>query len=188
MARVSRILSSVEKGTTINPAFEIDLRPWRADDIGLMQRLLGDPAMTVYLGGPETPQQLQTRLDRYLSLGPAAGRMFVITVGPDRVPAGSVGFWPHAVAGEPALETGWSVLLEFQGHGVGTMATARCLRIAAATGGYRTIHAYPAVDNAASNAVCRKLGFELLGQMDYEYPKGSWMTCNDWSLELATLR
>ena len=64
------------------------------------------------------------------------------------------------------------------------MAPEQCIDLAAAEGGYDTIHAYPSIDNAASNALCRRLGFELLGQERFEYPKGHWMTCNDWSLDL----
>jgi RimJ/RimL family protein N-acetyltransferase len=44
--------------------------------------------------------------------------------------------------------------------------------------------AYPGVDNAASNAICRKLGFTLLGAEDFEYPPGHLMRCNDWRLDL----
>ena len=50
--------------------------------------------------------------------------------------------------------------------------------------GWIWFHAYPSVDNGPSNAICRKLGFELLGAEEFEYPKGHWMRCNDWSLEL----
>jgi hypothetical protein len=39
-------------------------------------------------------------------------------------------------------------------------------------------------ENEASNALCRKAGFTLIEQRDFEYPKGHWMTCNDWVLEL----
>jgi RimJ/RimL family protein N-acetyltransferase len=49
---------------------------------------------------------------------------------------------------------------------------------------HASIHAYPNVDNAPSNAICRKAGFTLLGPAEFEYPKGHWMTCNDWALEL----
>jgi RimJ/RimL family protein N-acetyltransferase len=41
-----------------------------------------------------------------------------------------------------------------------------------------------AVDNAPSNAVCRKLGFTLLGPREFEYPPGRPMRCNDSRLEL----
>jgi RimJ/RimL family protein N-acetyltransferase len=45
------------------------------------------------------------------------------------------------------------------------------------------LYAYPSVDNAPSNAVCRKLGFTHLGVTDYEYPKGNVLRCNDWRLD-----
>jgi RimJ/RimL family protein N-acetyltransferase len=49
---------------------------------------------------------------------------------------------------------------------------------------HQHLHAYPAVDHPASNAVCRKAGFTLLGETDFEYPPGNIMRCNDWQLEL----
>lgn len=167
---------------------DIDLRPWTEHDLGLMTRLLGDPAMTAHLGGPESPEKLRSRLDRYLAMAPADGRTFVVTLGPERQDVGSVVYWAHPIRDEPALEIGWSVLPEFQGRGIATRATARCLEIAAAETDVRTIHAFPAVDNAASNAVCRKLGFEIVDTSDFEYPVGHWMTCHDWAFELDRLR
>jgi hypothetical protein len=35
--------------------------------------------------------------------------------------------------------------------------------------------------------VCRKAGFELLGEADFEYPAGHPLRCNDWRLDLRTL-
>ncbi|WP_440086780.1 hypothetical protein [Streptosporangium sp. LJ11] len=49
---------------------------------------------------------------------------------------------------------------------------------------HRYLHAYPSVDHPASNAICRKLGFFLLGERDFEYPPGTTMRCNDWRLDL----
>jgi RimJ/RimL family protein N-acetyltransferase len=46
------------------------------------------------------------------------------------------------------------------------------------------LHAFPSVDNAPSNAICRKLGFTLLGECELEYPPGRVMRCSDWRLEL----
>jgi hypothetical protein len=43
---------------------------------------------------------------------------------------------------------------------------------------------FPSVVNAPSNAICRKLGFTLLGEHEFEYPKGNFMQCNDWRLDL----
>ena len=48
------------------------------------------------------------------------------------------------------------------------------------------MHAYPSVENAPSNAICRKLGFTLLEAHDFEWPpdSGSFMRCNDWRFDL----
>jgi hypothetical protein len=48
------------------------------------------------------------------------------------------------------------------------------------------MHAFPNVDNAPSNSICRKLGFELLEACEFEFPKGHFMSCNDWRLDLRT--
>jgi hypothetical protein len=48
-----------------------------------------------------------------------------------------------------------------------------------------SMHAFPSVDNGPSNAICKKLGFILLGEEDFEYPKGSFMRSNDWRLDLS---
>jgi RimJ/RimL family protein N-acetyltransferase len=47
------------------------------------------------------------------------------------------------------------------------------------------VQAFPSGDNAPSNAICRKLGFTLVGSCEFEYPKGSAMQCNDWRLDLS---
>ncbi|PAM97988.1 GNAT family N-acetyltransferase, partial [Streptomyces sp. Alain-F2R5] len=60
-------------------------------------------------------------------------------------------------------------------------ATARAAR---AAGPHRYLHAFPSVGHAASNAVCRRAGFTLLGQADFEYPKGHWIRSNDWRVDL----
>jgi hypothetical protein len=58
------------------------------------------------------------------------------------------------------------------------------LEMVRAAGERRFVHAFPAVDNGPSNAICRKLGFTLLEAMEFEYPKGHLMRCNDWQLDL----
>ena len=51
---------------------------------------------------------------------------------------------------------------------------------------HRFMHAFPSVENTASNAICRKLGFSLIEVCQFEYPHGSgnFMQCNDWRLDL----
>jgi RimJ/RimL family protein N-acetyltransferase len=167
---------------------EVTLRAWTDGDLPLLRGLLGDPAMMTYLGGPESEEKLLARHQRYLDIdGTGTGRVFVITFGPERIAAGWIGYWEVTEYGEPAWETGWSVLPEFQGRGLATRGAALAMEIAAAEGKHRFIYAFPAVDNGPSNAVCRKLGFEQLGTDSFQYPPGSglWMECAIWRRDLA---
>jgi RimJ/RimL family protein N-acetyltransferase len=164
---------------------DVDIRPWSDDDLPLLERLRGDPAMNVYLGGPEPLEKIRQRHKRYRRSGHSGTiRMFVILVGPGRVAAGSVGYWEKEWRGQHVWETGWSVLPEFQGQGVATRAAAAVVERARAAGKYRFIHAFPSVDNSASNAICRKVGFTLQEEVDFEFPPGHFMRCNDWRLDL----
>ena len=102
--------------------------------------------------------------------------------------AGLIGYWEHTEehpgGDETVWETGWAILPEFQGHGLATAAVQAVAKVASTAGSHRTLHAYPGVANASSNALCRKAGFTLLGDRDFEYPKGHWMTSNDWRVDL----
>ena len=49
----------------------------------------------------------------------------------------------------------------------------------------RYLHAFPPPANGASNAICRKLGFTLLGEVEFEFPPGNFAASNDWRLDLT---
>jgi RimJ/RimL family protein N-acetyltransferase len=161
----------------------VRLEPWGEDDLPLLRRLLGDPAMTEHLGGPESEEKLVERQARYEQLGGPGGAMFKL-VDETGEAVGSVGYWEKDWRGGTVYETGWSVLPEHQGRGLAVAGTRLVIDEARAQHRHRYLHAFPSVENAASNAICRKLGFELLGAEEFEYPKGSWMRCNDWRLDL----
>jgi len=150
----------------------------------LLERTVGDPEMTRYLGGPEPPAKIHERHARYLGMDdPDGGRMLVILAGDQ--PAGTHGYWKRDEDGKAVWETGWFVLPEFQGQGVATRATQLMADMAWADAPDRPIHAYPSIENAASNAVCSKAGFRLIGSFDFEYPpgQGHMLRCNDWVLD-----
>jgi RimJ/RimL family protein N-acetyltransferase len=166
------------------------LRDWEEGDLPLLQASMGDPAMTRYLGGPESPDKIAARHLRYVALaGTGTGHMFVILLGTDQERVGSVGFWDRELDGEAIYEIGWSVLPAHQGRGLASRATALALERARSEGRHRYVHAFPSVENAASNGICRRVGFTLLGDREFEYPPGHLMHCNDWRFDLlaATL-
>ncbi|MFF3908079.1 GNAT family N-acetyltransferase [Streptomyces sp. NPDC001848] len=163
-------------------ARQVRLELWAEGDFGLLRRI-NSPEMTEHLGGPETEEQLVARHRRYLAL--EAGRMYRITSADSGETVGSIGFWERPWRDTTVWETGWAVLPEFQGRGLAAGAARAVVEAARATGVHRYLHAFPGVDHPASNAVCRKAGFELLGQVDFEYPKGHWSSSNDWRIDLA---
>ena len=160
----------------------VSIRPWGEGDLPLLRRLLGDPAMTEHLGGPETEGQLLSRHQRYCAIaaGGGPGHVFVITAGPDAIDAGSVLYWEATSNDTPIWEIGWSVLPEFQGRGIAARGTELALEHAAAQRRHRWMHAFPDLANTASNRLCERLGFEIVEVVEFEYPKGTWRKGNNW--------
>jgi RimJ/RimL family protein N-acetyltransferase len=166
---------------------EFRIAPWGPDDEPLLQRLLGDPAMMEHLGGPESPEKIAERHEKYVHLPETGtGEMFKIVEAATGEGVGSVGYWDRDEKEGQVYETGWSVLEEFQGRGIATIATAQLIELLRTARKRRYLYAYPSVENGASNAICRKLGFEVVGVTEYEYPvdSGNILRCNDWRLEL----
>jgi RimJ/RimL family protein N-acetyltransferase len=164
---------------------DVDIRPWSEGDFSLLERLMGDPAMTTHIGGPETPAKIRERHERYCQIGgTGTGRVFVIVLGEERLAAGWIGYWEKEWQGQHIWEAGWSVLPEFQGQGLATRAAVAVIELVRAEKKHRYLHAFPTPDNAPSNAICRKAGFTLLGEAEFEYPPGNFDASNDWCLDL----
>ncbi|MFC9821133.1 GNAT family N-acetyltransferase [Streptomyces erythrochromogenes] len=158
------------------------LEPWSDRDFWLLERT-NEPVMTEHLGGPESDEGLRDRQRRYEALSarePAAGRMFRVVLEASGDSAGSIGFWERQWRGEPVYEAGWGILPEFQGRGLAVAALAELLSYVRAHGSRDRVHAFPGTDHPASNAVCRRAGFECLGEVDFEYPPGVPHPSLDW--------
>ena len=163
----------------------VRIEPWGPDDLPLVEKVMGDPRMTEHLGGPESPEKLAERQERYAAIGGTGkGRMFKIVDIATGEGVGSAGYWERDEGGVAVWETGWSVIPEFQGRGIAAAAMRLVIERARAEGRHRWMDAYPAVDNAPSNALCRKLGFELLRECDFEFPPGNPIHGNHWRLDL----
>ena len=157
----------------------VHIAPWSAEDHALLTALNGDEAQMAHVGGAETAEKIAERQARY----ERDGGQFAIVVDGER--GGWVGFWEREWRGEPVYEIGWSVLPAFQGRGAAKAGTLLALDAARAAGGPRAVHAFPGVENAASNAVCRSAGFALVqAGLEFEYPPGTKMVVNDWRAAL----
>ncbi|MEV6989902.1 GNAT family protein [Streptomyces sp. NPDC093228] len=160
----------------------VRLEPWAEGDFWLLRRT-NSAEMTEHLGGPETEEQLEVRHRRYLT--PGAGRMYRVVLAQTGETVGSTGFWERTWRDTTVWETGWGVLPEFRGRGLAARAAREIVEAARDSGTHRYLHAFPDVGNDASNAVCRRVGFDLLGPVAVEYPKGHWITSNDWRIDLG---
>ena len=79
---------------------------------------------------------------------------------------------------------GWFVIPEYQGRGVASAATSLAIDRMRAERKHESVHAFPSIENDASNALCKKLGFTFVKEVDFEYPPGHYMRANDWRLDL----
>jgi RimJ/RimL family protein N-acetyltransferase len=164
------------------------LRPWTEGDRNVLT-LSNRPEMMEHLGGPETEQKLDERHQRYVRVeADGIGHMFVITTAEHPEGVGGIGYWNTDHDGEPELEAGWNVHLEFQGRGYAVAAVRQVLAHAAANSDRRILRAVPFESNAASNAVCERAGFTFVRTFDDEYPPGNPCVANEWMFDLATLR
>ena len=159
----------------------IRIEPWGKPDLPLLQKCLADPVMMEHLGGPESMEKIAERQARYEKPG---SRQFKIVDEATGEGAGWVGYWEREWQDNDVYEIGWAVIPSFQGRGVASSATSQAIAIARSEEKRRFLHAYPSVDNGPSNGICKKLGFTLLGAHEFEFPKGSWMRCNDWRFDL----
>ena len=167
----------------MKPLPAVELKPYSESDLPFLRRN-NAPEMTEFLGGPETEAKLLERHQRYVNLKAGTAYMFVIWL--DGQAVGSIGYWEKEWNGDKVWEAGWGVLPEYQGRGIALAAIKAAVEKARIEHKYRFMHAYPKIENLASNALCRNAGFELMGECDFEYPKGVPIRCNDWRLELFT--
>ncbi|WP_371772563.1 GNAT family N-acetyltransferase [Streptomyces sp. NBC_01438] len=164
----------------------VRIEPWSDSDLELLRRA-NAPELMGHLGGPESEEQLVGRHARYVALSAdrtGRGRMFRIALTGEDEAVGTIGFWERSWRDQEVYETGWAVLAGFQGRGIASAATAAVAGQARAERKHRYLHAYPSVANGASNGVCRKAGFSLLGECEIEYPPGHPLLTNDWRLDL----
>jgi RimJ/RimL family protein N-acetyltransferase len=163
----------------------MELRNLTTDDLWLYEAIHCDPAMMAELGGPLRPEGLWQKLQQDVA-DVEAGTVWVLVIVPDDdagTAAGTVSVWDHDWRGETISEIGWMVLPKFQGRGLGSRAVQMVLDRARSTERWDALHAFPAVPNAASNAMCRKLGFSLIEEIDYDY-QGRALRCKHWRLDL----
>jgi RimJ/RimL family protein N-acetyltransferase len=177
---LGRCLGDARRGA--NPRLgRIELVAYTDADLALTEALELDPEVMRELGGPVARTELARVHRRRLN----EPWYFKIVPEPPGPAAGAIGIWEAEHHGTQIHETGWMVLPEFQGRGIASAALALLIDRARAEPKIGEIHAFPAVTNTSSNALCRKFGFSLLDEAEFEF-RGRPLRCNHWALELTT--
>ncbi len=160
------------------------LRNVRADDVDAYIRMRCDPVMMVNLGGPQSTDDMERKAARDAAEA-EADREWILMILPDdddtTTVAGTVALWSDTRDAESFSEIGWMVLPEFQGRGLARAAVQLVISRARADGRWGNVHAFPSIENDASNAICRSCGFALLGIEDTEFAGHTFRT-NHWML------
>jgi RimJ/RimL family protein N-acetyltransferase len=160
----------------------VKLRDVELGDVGDYVRMRCDPVMMAELGGPQLADTIPEKVARDVESAAAGQDWIKMIVTDEGEVAGSVVLWSHEEDGALISEMGWMVLPEFQGRGVARWAAGTLLALAREDGRWGPVHAFPATGNAASNGVCRTLGFRLLGERDVLFA-GRMLRTNHWVAE-----
>lgn len=150
-------------------------------DVWLTEELETDEAVMAELGGPWPTEAIPRIHARRLDSIARGSWWFTIVPAPGDRPVGMIGIFRSDVDGHAISEAGWSVVPEFQGRGYASQALEILLERAHADGRWGPIHAFPGSTNGPSNALCRKFGFELVGERTVDYG-GRSLRSNQWVL------
>lgn len=161
-------------------ATDVSLVAYTDADLELALACELDPVAMRYLGGPREEEAIRKVHGKRLLVPTEGGIWKTVLADGDRV--GTIGVW-RSDYDDPVWETGWMLLPSHHGHGIATRALAQLIELARAEGAYESLHAYPGRDNEASNALCRRAGFSLVGPWDGEYAGGPFAG-NHWRIDL----
>jgi RimJ/RimL family protein N-acetyltransferase len=159
----------------------MELAPYEDGDFALTEAMETDPVVMRELGGPTDPSRLPVVHRRRLD----DPWWFKVVPDPSGPAVGTIGIWEKELDGATIHETGWMVLPAFQGRGIASAALRELIDRARDAPQIPSMHAFPPVTNAPSNALCRKFGFSLLEERDFVYA-GRTLRCNHWMLPVAS--
>jgi RimJ/RimL family protein N-acetyltransferase len=156
----------------------VELSAYTDADIALTEAMETDRVVMAELGGPVPAEAIPALHRRRLG-----DPWWLVVVTDEGERAGTIGIWETEHDGAVVHETGWMLLPAFHGRGLASAALRQLLDRARAVARFEQLHAWPGVTNGASNALCRKFGFELLGEEEGAY-RDARLRVNHWVLTL----
>jgi RimJ/RimL family protein N-acetyltransferase len=161
----------------------MELGAYTDADIALTEALECDPAVMAELGGPIPRENIPRLHAKRLAVIANGDWWFKIVPEKGGPAVGTIGVWKGEYKGAEIYETGWLIRAELQGRGFASAAARMILDRARAERRFGFIHAFPGATNGASNAICRKAGFERLEECEIDYAERI-LKCVHWRADV----
>jgi len=141
----------------------LGFRCWTAEDLPLAIELWGDAEMTVFTGGPFTPEAVRTRLaDEILRMRERGIQYWPVFLLEDDTHVGCAGLRPYDDQ-KQVYELGYYVRRAFWGQGLAQEAAQAVIGHAFGTLGFHSLFAGHHPRNEASRRVLLSVGFREAG-------------------------
>jgi RimJ/RimL family protein N-acetyltransferase len=172
------VTSLADDAAAAEPAFTTErlvVRDWDDVDAGRMLDMYSRDEVVRFLGSAPTPMRTLDQALERIARGRARNRenppcgWWAVEVRDSGVVAGTVAVMP-VDGGDGEIEVAWHLHPDSQGRGYATEAARGALAHAHAAG-VTEVLALTDPDNVASQAVCRRLGLELVDTSDRYYGK-----------------
>lgn len=140
-------------------------------DLGLLQKLFGDPAMTKFLGGPYRSESIQKRLQTWeIRWKEGTALCGIVEERQKGMHIGSAGIHPSTVPDQPGAEISYMILPEYQRRGYATEIAHALINYAFQIMKLDRLLITGNPDNEPSQKIAQRLGFQCLGVTEYTHP------------------
>ena len=154
----------------------LTLRSWRDQDADAFETACNTPAVTRYLGGLQTREQIEAAVGRIRQTEAENGFCFwVVERRADRAFLGFCGLKrmnspgaPQLMLGEP--EIGWRLREDAWGQGYAREAALASLDLAFGRFGLDQVYAITMAGNAPSWGLMRRIGMRARPELDFDMP------------------
>lgn len=156
------------------------LRGWREQDADAFETGLNTPAVTRFLGGLQTRDEIEDMIVRLCRAQEEAGHCFwALERRADGAFLGFCGLKRLTAQGAPVVmhgapEIGWRLREDAWGQGYAREAAAASLSLAFDRFGMDEVYAITLLDNAASWGLMRRLGMRARPDLDFDMPVHGW--------------
>jgi RimJ/RimL family protein N-acetyltransferase len=143
----------------------------RPSDLELLQKIFGDPAMMVFLGGALSNEFVQRRLHSWeVNWREGNSLCGIVEERQSGKHIGSASIHPSTVPDQPGAEISYLILPEYQRRGYATEISRALIEYAFQVMKLDQLLITGNPENEPSQRIAEQLGFRYLGEAEYTHP------------------